>query len=123
AQANLDGTQPYGDAAKAPGPGRTTAVGSYPPNAWGLFDMHGNVREWCRDWYDAAYYAKSPKVDPPGPDPRKADRPLQARVHRGGSWKRPGARCRTACRNGARPELTPEDVGFRVVMTVGPTSP
>jgi formylglycine-generating enzyme required for sulfatase activity len=47
--------------------GRVHPVGQKKLNAWGLFDMHGNVREWCQDWYDQAFYGRSPGTDPVGP--------------------------------------------------------
>jgi formylglycine-generating enzyme required for sulfatase activity len=66
----------------------TAPVGSYPPNGYGLFDMAGNVWEWCADWYHPGYYARSPRDNPPGPtdcyDPHEPD--LAKRVQRGGSF-------------------------------------
>jgi formylglycine-generating enzyme required for sulfatase activity len=63
------------------------------PNGWGLFDMHGNVWEWCSDWYDAEYYGKSPTTDPPGPAEG------HDRVIRGNCWFRPAFQCRAAFRS------------------------
>ncbi|HEX7378460.1 MAG TPA: SUMF1/EgtB/PvdO family nonheme iron enzyme, partial [Pirellulales bacterium] len=65
-EANCAGNYPYGTTEKGPLLERTTTVGSYRANAFGLFDMHGNALEWCADWYDSDYYATSPVNDPPG---------------------------------------------------------
>ena len=91
-QANFDGRNPYGGAATGAYLQRTTKVGSYPPNPLGLYDLHGNVWEWCADWYDADYYKRSPKQDPQGPENS------EHRVLRGGSWGNNGWYCRAACR-------------------------
>jgi formylglycine-generating enzyme required for sulfatase activity len=107
--ANFDGDYPY-EAPKGPYLGRTCKVGSYEPNAFGLYDMHGNVWEWCSDWYDMDYYAKSPRRDPQGPAEGTS------RVLRGGSWDCFGQRCRSAWRNGIEPSKTHEFLGFRVVL-------
>ena len=66
-QANYDGNYPYGNSKKGIYRQKTTPVGSFPGNAWGLCYMHGNVREWCQDGYDPNYYKNSPREDPPGP--------------------------------------------------------
>jgi formylglycine-generating enzyme required for sulfatase activity len=72
---------------------RTCKVGSYAPNAWGLHDMHGNVREWTSDFYDENYYAGSPRKDPPGPATGTR------RVLRGGAFNYVATSCRSACRH------------------------
>jgi formylglycine-generating enzyme required for sulfatase activity len=86
----------------------THPVGQKRPNAYDLHDMHGNVWEWCQDWYDKDYYGRSPRSDPPGP-PGAA-----FRVRRGGSWSRDPAIARSAYRNGRTPEDRNFDFGFRV---------
>jgi formylglycine-generating enzyme required for sulfatase activity len=98
----------YGMAAKWRDLGRTTTVASYPANAWGLRDMHGNVAEWCQDWYDKDYYAASPADDPKGP--RKGNH----RVLRGGSWLVTETSCRSASRFGHAPSERTYYAGFRV---------
>jgi len=108
-QANYDGDYTYGDGIKGENRGRTLRVGSLPANAWGLYDMHGNVSEWCADWYDE--YHSLPASDPLGPD--KSDPPNQRDV-RGGSWRSyPGA-CRSACRLRGSFNAKSNNVGFRV---------
>jgi formylglycine-generating enzyme required for sulfatase activity len=86
----------------------TAPVGRYEPNAWGLYDMHGNVWEWCLDFYDAAYYKNSATADPRGPSS------AASRVVRGGSWGSSGWGCRSAFRNGIAPVLRSIYPGFRV---------
>ncbi len=87
---------------------RSCEVGSYAPNAFGLYDMHGNVMEWCRDW--SGDYQDSPVDDPQGPSLGKL------RVLRGGSWSILNTWCRSAQRGFWVPALRNFDVGFRVVM-------
>jgi uncharacterized protein (TIGR02996 family) len=111
-QANFDGGFPYGGGAQGPYLGRTTPVGSYPPNAWGLYDLHGNVRELCADWYEYAYHRQSPRRDPPGP-PEGSDR-----VIRGGCWAECGQDCRAAHRDWDEPAFRSEHLGFRVALVL-----
>jgi formylglycine-generating enzyme required for sulfatase activity len=108
-QANFDGKKPYGGAAAGPSLGRPTTVGSYTDNAFGLYDMHGNVWEWCQDWYDKMYYKKGQKRDPKGPSKGSL------RTFKGGSWNFAGWFCRSANRSYTAPSSHPNDIGFRVV--------
>jgi formylglycine-generating enzyme required for sulfatase activity/serine/threonine protein kinase len=111
-QANFDGGRPHGPAKPGPYLQRTSKVGSYPANAWGLHDMHGNVWEWCQDWYEENYYADSPEPDPRGPSHGTL------RVLRGGSWNNSGHLCRSARRNKYAPDFKSDTIGFRIVLTV-----
>ena len=87
----------------------TSPVGYFAPNGYGLYDMAGNVWEWCWDWYGSTYYSTSPSTDPQGPPPGSY------RVFRGGGWLNYAFICRTADRHGNAPGSTGNDVGFRSV--------
>ena len=86
----------------------THPVGQKKPNAWGLYDMHGNVWEWCQDWYDS--YSTSPTSDPCNEDSGFG------RVPRGGSWSYNAQYCRSACRYGVTPDDRYGSLGFRPVL-------
>jgi formylglycine-generating enzyme required for sulfatase activity len=120
-QANFNGNFPYGGAEKGPFLRRTAKVGSYPPNAWGLYDMHGNVYEWCNDWYDPDYYKKSPRENPKGP--QKGVVPTGFGGHffvvvRGGCWLDEGRACRSARRFRLQQSEPYRWTGFRVACDV-----
>jgi sulfatase modifying factor 1 len=95
-QANYDGRYPYGKYAKGEFRGKPISVGSLAPSAWGLFDMHGNVSEWCSNWFDGGY---------PGVE----------RMYRGGNWTSEAERVRSAQRGMASPSYSSEWLGFRLV--------
>ena len=90
---------------------RMTTVGSYQPNAWGLYDMHGNLWEWCRDWYDT--YPTGSVTDPQGSPSGSW------KVIRGGEWGADGGECRSAFRGGVPPSWRGDNSGFRVVLAPG----
>jgi formylglycine-generating enzyme required for sulfatase activity len=112
-QANFDGNFPFGGGAAGVDLKRTCKVGSYEPNPWGIYDMHGNLWEMTADWYDPNAYKEKNRVDPKGP------KTGQFRVIRGGSWASNGEGCRSGFR---RHDFTPEtkgwNYGFRAVCEV-----
>jgi formylglycine-generating enzyme required for sulfatase activity len=79
------------------------------PNAWGLYDMHGNVDEWCSDWYD--YYPKGAVSDPAVP------KGGSIRVHRGGGWLDEAAICKSSYRFGGGPAIRSDSHGFRLALS------
>ncbi len=106
-EANCNGNHPYGTTTKGPYLERTTTVGSYASNGFGLYDMHGNVWEWCSDWYGD--YATTVD-DPTGPVE------AMPRVLRGGCWDDGGQCCRSAYRDRYGPEFRSYGFGFRVAQ-------
>lgn len=108
-QANFDGNYPYGNAEKRKYLEKTVEVRSYQPNAWGLYDMHGNVGEWCANWAGEEYYASSSSVDPTRPNSGSV------RVFRGGSWYSYGSSLRSAQRNRNLPSRRNYYIGFRLL--------
>ncbi|WP_461255910.1 SUMF1/EgtB/PvdO family nonheme iron enzyme [Treponema sp. R80B11-R83G3] len=106
-QANYNGKYPYNNNAKGENRKKTTAVGSLLPNAWGLYDMHGNVWEWCWDWYGD--YTNRSQTDQIGVVIGTH------RVLRGGGWSSCGLDLRSACRDYFYPNYRNYNIGFRLV--------
>jgi formylglycine-generating enzyme required for sulfatase activity len=105
-QVNYRGTEPLAGSPEGEYRQKTVPVKALPANAWGLYQMHGNVWEWCQDWL--ADYTAEPQHDPVGPDSG------QDRVLRGGSWDLGGRGCRSASRDGSTPGLRDDGSGFRL---------
>ncbi len=106
-QANFLGDKPYNGAPVGPALDFTCEVGRYAPNAWGLYDVCGNVFEWCRDW-------SHPRL-PGGADPDLHDKPMRSRIRRGGCFADSGWPCRSAFRLQFEPERGHAHIGFRIV--------
>jgi len=107
-QVNYNGNSPYAGGAEGLYREKTVPVKSLPPNAWGLYEMHGNVWEWCADWYGV--YEPESSVDPLGQEHGSK------RVLRGGSWVSYGRVARSAIHDGYDPAERFGYIGFRIAL-------
>ncbi|MCX6328231.1 MAG: formylglycine-generating enzyme family protein [Bacteroidia bacterium] len=106
-QANYNGAKPYNRGPAGTNRDKTMEVGQFPPNAWGLYDMHGNVSEWCNDVFGP--YSPAEQTNPKGPE-KGPDR-----VYRGGNWYDGAVKCRSADRVREDPYRPDRKIGFRLV--------
>ena len=112
--ANFDGHHSWNGSPKGKRRNKTTDAGSFRSNPWGLFDMHGNVWQWCQDAWDEAFYQKSPLQDPICNSNKCID--ISSYVLRGGSWVNLPQYCRAAFRFRHLPAIRYNSIGFRVAF-------
>ena len=110
---DVNATSGYNPAWTSGGQPYTTAVGTFAANGYGLYDMAGNVHQWCWDWFGGTYYGSSSPTDPRGPLAGSY------RVGRGGGWGSNAFNCRAAGRNGSYPAVRNSRVGFRCARAAG----
>ncbi len=115
-QLNVDHNNPDGTSEGWPSLQQTSDVGKYAANPFGLFDVHGNVLEWCGDQYGEGYYKSSPEEDPPGPSSGEDPPGPSGRVLRGGSWNQNWGYARSAFRIGIESDVRLCNIGGRVVF-------
>jgi formylglycine-generating enzyme required for sulfatase activity len=115
-QANYNGDYPYASGKKGKNRGTTLDVGSLMPNAWGIYDMHGNVSEFCSDTYGD--YSGKAETDPKGPTTKSGHPHEQELVVRGGAWRSYAGACRSACRLRSRANRRRNHLGMRLVCAL-----
>jgi formylglycine-generating enzyme required for sulfatase activity len=124
-QVNYDGNYPYGDTPKGKYRECTVNVDSFTPNPWGLYQMHGNVWEWCLDEFHDSYSEKPARLKSNGNEPwgelKVVKEDNHAYICRGGSWYDHAIHCRSAFRSRSRARNRDDSLGFRVVF--GSSSP